>query len=171
MKIILVGYMGSGKSIVAAKLAEILHIENKDLDNCIEKSQNLSIKNIFSQKGELFFRKIEHQVFKELLSHPDNFIISTGGGTPCYYNNDEWLNGANWTSIFLKATVDTLFSRLQFEKHNRPLIASLNDDDAKTFIAKHLFERNYFYNKATYTVNVDDKTVSKIVAEIQLLLT
>lgn len=171
MKIILVGYMGSGKSIVASKLAEILHIENQDLDNCIEKSQNQSIKDIFLQKGELFFRKLEHQVFNEILAQPDDVIVSTGGGTPCYYNNHELLNVANCTSIFLKATVDTLFDRLQFEKEKRPLIANLTDDDAKTFIAKHLFERNFYYNKATYTVNVDGKTVTEIVAEIKLLLT
>jgi shikimate kinase len=171
MKIILVGYMGSGKSIVASKLAEILHIENLDLDNCIEKSQNQSIKDIFLQKGELFFRKLEHQVFNEILAEPDDVIISTGGGTPCYYNNHEVLNAPNCTSIFLKATVDTLFDRLQFEKQKRPLIANLTDDDAKTFIAKHLFERNFYYNKAAYTVYVDGKTVTEIVAEIKLLLT
>ena len=171
MKIILVGYMGSGKSIVASKLAEILHIENLDLDNCIEKSQNQLIKDIFLQKGELFFRKLEHQIFNEILAQPDDVIVSTGGGTPCYYNNHELLNAPNCTSVFLKATVDTLFDRLQFEKEKRPLIANLTDDDAKTFIAKHLFERNFYYNKATYTVNVDGKTVSEIVAEIKLLLT
>lgn len=170
MKIILVGYMGSGKSIIAQELSKSLNIKFEDLDILIEESQKMSIKNIFSEKGELFFRKLEHQIFQDITAQTDSLILSTGGGTPCYFNNHELLNFANCRSIYLKASIETLFKRLQFEKEKRPLIANLSDSNAKEFIAKQLFERNYYYRMATFAVDVNDKSVATIVKEIEILL-
>ena len=170
MKIILIGYMGSGKSIIAQELSKVLFIPFVEVDNLIEKSQNKSIKNIFEVHGELFFRKLEHQIFKEIIESDIDLIISTGGGTPCYFNNYMLLETSNCKSIYLKASVETLFNRLQFEKLNRPLIAHLNDSETTEFIAKHLFERSYYYYKADIVVEVNNKSVAEIVAKICTLL-
>jgi shikimate kinase len=169
-KVVLIGYMGSGKSVVAKKLANQIGISAVELDEMIEKKCEMSIQELFSSKGELFFRKEEHQLFLNLLKDNNDMVISTGGGTPCYFNNHELLNGENVISIYLKASIDTLYSRLLKGKQKRPLIANLNDDEIKEFIAKHLFDRSFYYNQATYKVNVDAKTIDEIVAEIANLL-
>ena len=171
MKIILVGYMASGKSTIGKLLSESLHIPFYDLDDLIENNLNLKINEVFEQKGELFFRKLEHQLFVELLENDEDIIISTGGGTPCYFNNHELLQKEDVVSIYLKASIDTLFNRLVDEKHKRPLIAHLNKEETKEFIAKHLFDRSFYYNQATFKVNVDTKSIDEIVAEISNLLT
>ncbi len=169
-KVVLIGYMGSGKSVVAKKLANKIGISAVELDEMIEKKCEMSIQELFSSKGELFFRKEEHQLFLNLLNDNNDMVISTGGGTPCYFNNHELLNGENVVSIYLKASIDTLYNRLLKGKQKRPLIANLNNDEIKEFIAKHLFDRSFYYNQATYKVNVDAKTIDEIVAEIANLL-
>ena len=169
-KVVLIGYMGSGKSVVAKNLANQIGISAVELDEMIEKKCEMSIQELFSSKGELFFRKEEHQLFLNLLNDENNMVISTGGGTPCYFNNHELLKGENVVSIYLKASIDTLYNRLLKGKQKRPLIANLNDDEIKEFIAKHLFDRSFYYNQATYKVNVDAKTIDEIVDEIEKLL-
>jgi len=171
MKVVLIGYMGSGKSIIAKKLASNLQLTCQELDDLIENKSKMNIKTIFSEKGELYFRKIEHELFSEKIKSDDSFVLSTGGGTPCYYNNHELLKTDDCISIYLKASVGTLYNRLINERVNRPLLAALNDEELKEFIAKHLFERSYYYNQAKYTIVVDDKTSEEIVSEILTLLT
>ena len=94
--------------------------------------------------------------------------MSVGGGTPAYYNNIEVIN-QNSESIFLRTSVKTLTERLLKQKQKRPLIANIADEDLPEFIAKHLFERNFYYSKAKYTVDTDDKEVGDIVEEIERL--
>lgn len=169
-KIILLGYMGSGKSTIAKLLAEKINIPFKDLDEIIEIEENLSIKNIFEQKGELYFRKIEHAALKKLTASAESFVLSLGGGTPCYSHNHRLIEGKGIVSIYLKASVEELYQRLSNEKDTRPLIAFLNNAERKEFIAKHVFERSFFYNKATNTVVVDHKNATQVVTEIENLL-
>ncbi len=169
-KVVFIGYMGSGKSIVAKNVASKLGFSCLDLDEMIEKKSGMAIDKIFSTKGEIYFRKLEHELFLEVLNNSDDLIISTGGGTPCYYNNHEHLNGENVTSIYLRASIDTLVTRLNTEKQNRPLVANLGDDEVKEFIAKHLFDRSFYYNQATFKIGVDGKSVDEIATEITELL-
>jgi len=169
-KLILIGYMGSGKSVIAKKLAALIGVDFRDLDDLIEKKMEMPVEKIFSSKGELYFRKLEQELFLELLQTKNNLIISTGGGTPCYFNNHELLNSQNVVSIYLKASIDTLFNRLIKNKQKRPLIASLDDSEIKEYIAKHLFERNYYYNQATFKIDVDGKSVEQTLSEITNLL-
>ena len=170
-KVVLIGYMGSGKSVLSQKLSRKIGIPFVELDEMIEKRCDLSIERIFATKGELFFRKLEHQLFVELLENDEDLIISTGGGTPCYFNNHELLQKEDVVSIYLKASIDTLFSRLVDEKHKRPLIAHLNEDETKEFIAKHLFDRSFYYNQANFKVSVDGRSIETIVDEMYQLLT
>lgn len=170
-KVVLIGYMGSGKSVLSKKLSEKIGISFVELDEMIEKKCDLSIEKIFATKGELFFRKLEHQLFLELLNSDEDLIISTGGGTPCYFNNHELMQRDNVVSIYLKASIETLYSRLVDEKHKRPLIAHLNDEETKEFIAKHLFDRSFYYNQTNFKVSVDGKSIEAIVDEMYQLLT
>jgi shikimate kinase len=169
-KIVLLGYMGSGKSTIAYKLSKKIKVPFVDLDQYIEEKTNLTIKDIFEQRGEIYFRKIEHESFVTLLSSQDSLIISLGGGTPCYANNHELLKQVGVFSIYLKASIVTLFDRLSLNKSKRPLIAYKTNDEMKEFIAMHVFERSFYYNQAKHTVIVDDKTVDDTVNEIIELL-
>lgn len=162
--------MGCGKSTIAENLSKIAGIPFVDLDKVIENKANLEISEIFKQFGEIYFRKLEHQTFVELLQQPNQIIIGLGGGTPCYANNHELLIGEDVLSIYLKASIDTLFTRLSVNKSKRPLIAQMNDDELKEFIAKHLFDRSYYYNQAQYKVVVDDRKIDETVKEIVKLL-
>jgi shikimate kinase len=165
-KIILLGYMGSGKSTIAKSLSEKTQIKLFDLDEIIEHRTNLSIKTIFETKGEVFFRKLEHEIFKELIASDEKLIISLGGGTPCYANNHQMLNGDGIASFYLKGSIETLYERLVSIKENRPLIADQSEDDMKEYIAKHLFDRSFYYNQATHKISIDDKSINDILNDI-----
>ncbi len=170
-KIILLGYMGSGKSTIAIRLSKITDIPCIDLDKKIEERTDLSIDKIFKIHGEIYFRKLERDVFIELLNAPGNAIISLGGGTPCYANNHELLKGDNIVSIYLKASVETLFERLVSNKNKRPIIANKTNDELKEFIAKHLFDRSFYYNQAQYKVSIDGRTKDETTQDILAILT
>jgi len=169
-KIILLGYMGSGKSTIAKLLSEKTQTPLFDLDKIIEERAKLSVKEIFQEKGEVHFRKLENQIFKELIASDEKMVISLGGGTPCYAGNHEMLNGENIVSFYLKGSIDTLYERLVSSKENRPLIADQSEESMKEYIAMHLFERSFYYNKATHNIIVDNKTVEEIVLDIQKIL-
>ncbi|MWB96830.1 AAA family ATPase [Flavobacterium sp. GA093] len=169
-KIILLGYMGCGKSTIAQNLSKITNIPFLDLDNCIEERAKKSINSIFEEHGEIYFRKLEHEMFLELLQSSQNCIIGLGGGTPCYANNHELLQSDDVVSVYLKASIETLYNRLVRNKSKRPLIANMNEDEMKEFIAKHLFDRSYYYNHAQHKVSVDNKTVDETVQDILNIL-
>lgn len=162
--------MGCGKSTIAQKLSGMINIPYVDLDEYIEEKAKMSIKDIFQKEGEIHFRKLEHQYFVELLDSPDKIIIGLGGGTPCYANNHELLIGDGIISIYLKASIETLFNRLAPNKSKRPLIADKSDAEMKEFIAKHLFDRSFYYNHAQHKVNVDEKSIDETITDILNLL-
>ena len=171
MKIILLGYMGSGKTTVGIQLAKKLFLNFTDLDEFIEEKEQKSIKEIFEQKGEIYFRKIEHKYLKQFIKENESFVLSLGGGTPCYaVNLDLILHDKNNLSFYLRGSISTLFKRLSENKIKRPLINDLSDNQLTEYIAKHLFERGVFYDKATYKISIDDKKVQEIVTEIRILL-
>jgi shikimate kinase len=169
-KIVLLGYMGCGKSTIANNLSEKTSLPFLDLDQYIEETTNMSIKELFEKRGEVHFRKLEHEAFVTLLEQEQTIILGLGGGTPCYANNHQLLQRPDVISIYLKASVATLFERLSRNKSKRPLIANLNDAELNEFIAKHLFDRSYYYNQAQHKVTVDDKTVAETVESIVALL-
>jgi shikimate kinase len=170
-KVILIGYMAVGKTTIAKLLSEKMGVKYVDLDNLIEKKTNLTVAELFKQKGEIYFRKVEHEIFKEVIQNDDNLIISTGGGTPCYADNYLFLNGNNSISIYLNASLPVILDRLKSEKITRPLVANQSQEELKEFVAKHLFERNHFYNQVQTVIAVDDKNETEIVSEILSKLT
>ncbi|MFC4721067.1 shikimate kinase [Geojedonia litorea] len=172
MNIVLIGYMGSGKSSIGKKLAAILKSSYCDLDEVIEKKEHRSITEIFKEKGEIYFRTIESKYLIEVLEQNSNSVIALGGGTPCYGNNmDEITKAQGTVSIYLKASINSLSNRLFNEKANRPLIAHLETVEAlNEFIGKHLFERSSFYNQCKIVINTDNKSIDEVVESIFLQL-
>ncbi|MDY7396608.1 shikimate kinase [Aureibaculum sp. 2210JD6-5] len=169
MKLVLLGYMASGKTTIGKILAKKLQIPFIDLDNYISEKENLSIPEIFKIKGEVYFRKKETQFLIELLKKDAEFILALGGGTPCYGNNMGIINKyAN--SFYLKSSLQNTYNLLSKEENKkvRPLISEIPNENLKEFIAKHLFERNQFYEQATDTILIDKKSMEDIADEIVL---
>jgi shikimate kinase len=168
MKIVLLGYMGSGKSSVGFELATKLGYKFIDLDNYIELLEGSSISDLFKRKGEIYFRKKENHTLKSLLDSEENAIISTGGGTPCYGDTMEYLtSGDRCITIFLKTSLEVLSDRLFSEKESRPLIAHIEDKITLTdFIRKHLFERLFYYNQAELIIETNEASVESVVEKI-----
>ena len=164
MIISLIGYMGSGKSTTGKDLAKTLGYEFIDLDHYIENKYELTVSQIFEKFGELGFRKREKDTLAEVLQKT-NVVLSLGGGTPVYYDNIDVIN-ANSVSIFLRVQLPQLVKRLENKKHTRPLIAHLKDDELTEFIAKHLFERNHFYQKAKHTISIANQSSSEVLNQI-----
>ena len=171
MKILLLGYMGSGKSAVGQQLAEVLTIPFYDLDQEIEKELKKTVSEIFQKKGELFFRKTENNVLVQLLASKENYVLALGGGTPCYGNVMKLIQEReDVKSIYLHTSLEELTKRLYPERKKRPLIAHLETEEAlNDFIRKHIFERNFYYNQADSKVQAD-APVNKIVSEIVIQL-
>lgn len=169
MKIILLGYMGSGKSTLAKALASELHLPFADLDDYIIDKEKKSIKEIFQTKGEIYFRLQESKYLKELLDNPIDTVLALGGGTPCYANNMELIK-KEAVSFYLKGSIATICQRLRSEKEQRPLIASLNDEQLTEFVAKHLFERRNFYEQANETISIDQKSTDELLQELLVMI-
>ena len=165
--IILLGYMGVGKSSVAKQLAKTLNLKYIDLDDFVEQKENKSISDIFKEKGEIYFRKIENQYLNELLSSKSYDILALGGGTPCYANNLELINANEHQSFYLKMDLTALTERLFRIKANRPLIAHiLEPEEMKDFIRKHLFERQFYYLQAKHIIDVSRLSIEEVVEAI-----
>ena len=168
MNIILMGYMGCGKSSVGKVLSTALTCDFIDFDSYIEKKQGTTISEIFKTKGEIYFRKLEISCLQELLhSNVTITVISLGGGTPCYGNNISMLQSSEARLIYLNTSVQELTKRLWIERENRPLISTQQSyENLEEFVRKHLFERAYYYNQATQTIKTDGKSVETITEEI-----
>ena len=158
-KIFLIGFMGSGKSTIGRKLANKLSYTFYDLDKEIEHKEGSSIAEIFSKKGEQYFRKLESEVLSTLSN--ENQVIALGGGTPCYADNMEFINQTG-TSIYLKYNAGILFSRLVKAKSQRPLLAGKTDEELKAFIEEKLTERELFYKQSEYIIESPNLTTEEL---------
>jgi len=168
MKIVLIGYMGSGKTTVGTLLAKKLKIDFLDLDNYIEDKLKAKIPDIFRDKGEIFFRQKEHEYLKEILESECSLVIATGGGTPCYSNNMDTIVKQTELTFYLKVSIVELTQRLYKEKDHRPLIRHLDENELPEFIGKHLFERSPFYSMASHTILCDARDSHSIAEEIKM---
>jgi shikimate kinase len=153
IRIFLIGYMGAGKTTLGRALAKELKIEFIDLDNYIEERLCKSISQIFAEKGEEGFREIERRMLHEA-GEFENVVISTGGGTPCFFDNIEYMNRQGAT-VFLDVPVERLFIRLSIARKKRPLIMGKSDEELRCFIAEQLAKRLPHYSKAKQRFTAD----------------
>jgi shikimate kinase len=152
-RIFIIGYMGVGKTTVGKRLAKRLSLTFIDLDTHIQSKFRKSVAELFAEKGEEAFRKIERQALIEVAEF-ENVIISTGGGAPCFFDNMEVMNRAG-TTLYIEAAPEVLADRLSISKRKRPLIADKSEEELIPFITKHLSDRERYYKKAkiVYRVN------------------
>ncbi|AGC66889.1 shikimate kinase [Candidatus Uzinura diaspidicola str. ASNER] len=165
MYIILIGYMGSGKTTVGSLLSFSLVKKFYDLDDIIITWKNQDIHNIFVKNGENYFRKIETDVLQFLRSIKKKIVLSTGGGTPCFSNNIYFLNRLGIT-FYLHLSPEEIFKRIRYQKYKRPLISSLSDDKLLYFIHKHISNRIKYYNKSIYKLEIVNRFPEEIAFSI-----
>ena len=168
MKIFLSGYMGSGKTAVGQLLSDDLQLSYLDLDEEISRAEEKSIPEIFKTSGEIFFRRREAEALKGLLNSPEEFVLSLGGGTPCYGKNLQLIKEEEGVVlVYLKTGLEELKRRLYSEQEQRPLIAHLKTPlELEDFIRKHLFERAFYYNQSDIIINTDGKSAKEVAIEI-----
>ena len=165
--IILLGYMGCGKSSIGQYISQEKDVVHCDLDSYIEEKESLSIPEIFKIKGEIYFRKIEHKYLSDILIQNKCKILSLGGGTPCYADNMQLINSHQYESYYLKVNLEKLTNRLFEQKNDRPLISGIQTKEAlNDFIRKHLFEREYYYRQANNIIDVSEMGISEIALKI-----
>ena len=152
-RIFLIGYMGAGKTTLGRALAKDMNIQFIDMDSYIETRFCKTISKIFAEKGEDGFREIERRILHEVGDFED-VIISTGGGTPCFFDNVEYMNRQG-TTVFLDVPEERLFIRLSLARNNRPLIKEKSDEELKSFITEQLEKRRPHYEKAQFRFVAD----------------
>ena len=171
-RIILIGYMGSGKTTVGKALSKETGMMFYDLDWYIESRMRKTVSQIFAERGEEGFRKIEYNMLHEVAEFED-VIISCGGGTPCFFDNMDYLNQQG-DVVYLKSSPETLYKHLLMAKVERPLLKGKSAEELIAYITEHLAEREPFYQKAHHILDVNvlddnDKILSSVAALRQLL--
>ena len=162
-RLILIGFMGSGKTTLGRALAKELGLTFIDLDNYIELRRCKSINRIFEESGEDGFRTIERNLLHEVCEF-ENVVISAGGGTPCFFDNIDYMN-AQGTTIYLQVSNERLLERLRIAKSRRPLLKEKNDEEIKAFIEEQLARREKYYLQADYTFASDRLEDKEQIAE------
>lgn len=152
-RIFIVGYMGAGKTTVGKGLAKLRELTFLDLDAFIENKYRKTVSQLFAEKGESEFRRMEQSALREV-SEFENIVVSTGGGAPCYNDNMELMNKAG-TTVYIEAGPEELAARLLASKTVRPLIAGKSRDELIPFITRHLEERKRYYQKAHIVYHTD----------------
>ena len=177
MVIFLIGYMGSGKSYYAEKIASVMQIPYVDLDAVIEQEEGMSINNIFKQRGEVEFRQLESVILRRQyeklirIPPPENSLsyvglIACGGGTPCFHDNMNWMNEHGLT-VWINPSAAILKERLKNEKAKRPLIAELTDDEFTSFVDAQLMSRAKYYSLSKIQITNTELTIRQIINQIQ----
>ncbi|MGM9700684.1 MAG: shikimate kinase [Prevotella sp.] len=152
-RIILIGYMGAGKTTLGKALSKALDIPFYDLDWYIENRMHRTIKQLFDERGEEGFRKIEHAMLHEVAEF-ENVIISCGGGTPCFYDNMAYMNRQGET-VYLKASPEVLHAHLKMGKTVRPLLLNKTPEEVDAFIREQLRLREPYYIQAKHVLDVN----------------
>ncbi len=154
MRIYLIGYMASGKSNLGHQLAEKLGFSFIDLDQMFEERFRISVLDFFEKYDEAGFRKIEQSLLHETRTF-ENMVISTGGGTPCYFDNMHVIRESG-ISLYLHWTIPSLVERLKHVKRKRPLLKDIPAEELEDKVTKHLTGREFYYKQADYTIDMDN---------------
>ncbi len=160
-KIFLLGMPGSGKSTLGAELSVILGYNFFDLDVEIEISEGYTVAEIFKKKGAAEFRKAEAKNLIDLTNRKKSFLMSTGGGTPCYFDNLEFMN-AHGTTVFINADVNKIIQRVIDQQEKRPMFTKLSANELQEKMYE-LYEKRYaYYSKADIIIEEEDINIKTI---------
>lgn len=154
--------MGSGKTHWGKLLSAKLQLPFRDLDTLIVEKEGQSVADIFAEKGEEYFRYLEKEMLEEQIGKESNFILSCGGGTPCFFNNIEFMLKSGKV-VWLNTSVEVLKDRLLKERKSRPLISEVTDEELKRFIIRKLSERKMYYEQADLMVNEESITLEELI--------
>jgi shikimate kinase len=168
MKIFLIGYMSSGKSTLGPQLAGKLGLPFLDLDKEIEKLEGRSTGVLFLEEGEDYFRQLEKKTLASLIKSQPDFVMATGGGTPCYFNNMDVMK-KNGITLYLQVSVKELVRRNLNSTELRPLLRGMNELEMQAFINDHLTQRLPYYKKASVTLKENEMDLERIVQEVRLM--
>ncbi|NDV79387.1 shikimate kinase [Dysgonomonas sp. 511] len=153
-KIFLIGYMGAGKTTAGRELAKKMGLDFIDLDHFIQGRYQKTVGQLFQESGEEGFRNIERNMLHEV-GEFENVVISAGGGTPCFFDNMDYMNAVG-TTVYLKASPEALSARLNTCKDKRPLIKDKNEDELYTFVCETLSKREPFYLQAAIIFEMEE---------------
>ena len=167
MRVILVGFPGSGKSSVGKKLAAKLGCEFVDLDDAFEEEYHVSIPDFFAKYNETAFRSCERKVLLDKLAM-DNVVLSAGGGTPCFADNMETMKKSGIV-VYIKMAPASLFDRLSHAKRVRPLVQNKTPEELRAYIDTNLLLRETFYQQAHLTVKGESIDIEGLCEEVKRL--
>ena len=171
-RIILIGYMGSGKTTLGKALSKDLGLPFFDLDWYIENRFCRTVSQLFTERGEDGFRQLERAMLHEVAEF-ENVVIAAGGGTPCFFDNIDYMNRQAQT-VYLKTTPEVLFKHLHMGKQKRPLLSGKTDEEMRAYIVESLAHRAPFYEKANYILNTElldtHKQIQKTIVQLRNLL-
>jgi len=168
MRYFLIGFMGSGKSTLGKQLAHYLNIDFYDLDHYIEQNTQKTIEQIFKKESENAFRTYETQYLHEIVNKTENAVIATGGGTPCYNNNIEYML-ENGIVIYLKHNAHTLAQRIIASKTVRPLVQQYHKNELIRWIEEKIMQREPYYSKANLIINASNIHPSLLIQYLKQL--
>ena len=165
MKIFLIGFMGSGKTHWGKLLSEKLGMPFFDLDEKIVEHEGKTVTEIFDKDGEEYFRLLEKDILHLLTESHDSFVMATGGGTPCFYNNIDYLKKQGIT-VWINCSTDSVYQRLAKEKEPRPLISKIPAEELKSYVVKKYSSRKIYYQQAAVILPEENLSVEKLVNEV-----
>ncbi|RYY89424.1 MAG: shikimate kinase [Chitinophagaceae bacterium] len=163
--IFLIGFMGCGKTYWGRQLAPALGVPFIDLDEKIEESAGKPINEIFAQEGEEYFRQLEKETLHLLAESHDAFVMATGGGTPCFYKNIDYMKQMGRT-LWINCSIDCLHARLLKERDKRPLVRDLGEEQLRAYIFRKFGDRRIFYQQADIAVETDDLQLAYLLDKI-----
>lgn len=152
-RIFLTGYMGAGKTTLGRDLSDFLGLSFIDLDVFIEERFHKTIRQIFAERGEEAFRELERRMLHEVAEFED-IIVSTGGGTPCFFDNMSFMNSCGQT-VYLRVSIDELAARLEMARQTRPVLQNRTGEALKAFIRESLESRLPFYEQARFIFDAE----------------
>jgi shikimate kinase len=165
MRIYLIGFMGAGKSHWGRLISQKLSIPFFDLDEQVTSHAEKSIPEIFATDGEEQFRLMEKDVLHIITESHDSFVMACGGGSPCYFNNIEFMNRAG-TTVWINTPTEVLLERLIKEKEQRPLLKDLNNDQLRGFISRKYSDRKIYYEQADITIDEEPVLLETLIEKI-----
>ncbi|TCZ74431.1 shikimate kinase [Flaviaesturariibacter aridisoli] len=164
-RLFLVGFMGCGKSYWGRQLGPALGVPFIDLDERIEEHAGKSINEIFAEEGEEYFRQLEKETLHLLTESHSEFVMATGGGTPCFYKNIDYMKEKGRT-LWINCSVECLHARLLTERDRRPLVRDLGEEQLRAYIFRKFGDRRIFYQQADITVETDSLKLAHLLDKI-----